>query len=193
MTNWQYNYWYSLGNGTFLDSQYNTVLPLDTHNCGTSSDSLHRVFYLQQVSIRTKDCNSTIVRHGQKGQSTNIPNKVKPRMATRSRPCHGQEILGPWVPVRPIPCPSAWFPCWIQPVAYTIPLTQKPIASSPWRDPFRDLGQSWSTHGRYVATKWDHILQHAVLASFFSPSAGRRWLIVLSGQAAQHLHLLPIG
>ena len=53
-----------LGNGSLLNGNNDTILSLNSHNGGTSSDSLHRVFDLQQVSIGTEYGNGTIVRHG---------------------------------------------------------------------------------------------------------------------------------
>ena len=52
-----------LGDGSFLNSNNDAILPLNSHNGGSSSDSLHRIFDLQQVSIGTKNGNGTIVRH----------------------------------------------------------------------------------------------------------------------------------
>ena len=58
---------YSLGNGPLFHGQDDTVLSLHTDHGGSSTDRLHGVFDLQQVSIWTKDGNGTIVGHGDEG------------------------------------------------------------------------------------------------------------------------------
>lgn len=54
---------YSLCNGTFFDGQDDTVLALNAHHGRPTPNGLHGVFYLQQVSVGTKNGNGTIVRH----------------------------------------------------------------------------------------------------------------------------------
>lgn len=52
-----------LGNSSLFDSNDYAVLSLNSYNGGSSSDSLHRIFDLQQVPVGTEYGNGTIVRH----------------------------------------------------------------------------------------------------------------------------------
>lgn len=54
---------YSLGNGPLFYGQNDTVFALDADHRRSSTDCLHGVFDLQQVSVGTKDGNGTIVGH----------------------------------------------------------------------------------------------------------------------------------
>ena len=54
---------YLLGNGSFLNSQNDTVFALYPNNSGSTTNRLHRIFCLQQMPIRTEHGNGTIIRH----------------------------------------------------------------------------------------------------------------------------------
>ena len=56
--------------GSFFYSEHDAILPLDSYYSRASSHGFHRIFNLQQVSVRTEDGNGTIVRHCYSGSIT---------------------------------------------------------------------------------------------------------------------------
>ena len=54
---------YLLGNRSFLNSQNDIVFALYPNNSGSTTNCLHRIFYLPQMPIRTEHGNGTIIRH----------------------------------------------------------------------------------------------------------------------------------